>query len=293
MSQDLGRLSINRATTGPWPLRELVAACVERGISGIGLWREDVTELGVQEAARVVRDAGMSVTSLCRGGFFTDPDPAERQLRRDDNRRAIDEAATLGTDVLVLVCGGLPPGDTDLPGARTRVVDAIAELVPYASERGVRLAIEALHPMFCSDRSVVSTLDQALDIADQSSVEAVGVVVDAYHVWWDPRLDEAVRRAGERIVAFQVCDWVTPLPEGVLTGRGVMGDGCIPLRSLRRAVDGAGYDGPIEVEIFSDALWNRPGPEVLELIVARYLAHVVEESEQSPNAPRNDSRSPT
>lgn len=283
MSQDLARLSINRATIRQWPLRELVGACVQRGIPNIGLWREDVTDLGAQAAARLVRDAGMSVTSLCRGGFFTDPAPAQRKLSRDDNRRAIDEAATLGTDVLVLVCGGLPPGDTDLLGARSRVSDAIAELAPYASQRGVRLAIEALHPMFCSDRSVVSTLDQALDIAEQFSADAVGVVVDAYHLWWDPRLDDAIGRAGERIVAFQVCDWVTPLPEGVLTGRGVMGDGCIPLRSLRRAVDGAGYDGPIEVEIFSDALWDRPGPEVLGLIVERYLAHVVEEPPPSPN----------
>lgn len=290
MRDDLARLSINRATTRQWPLRELVAACVERGISGIGLWREDVTELGTEGAARLVRDAGMSVTSLCRGGFFTDPDPAQRRRRRDDNHRAIDEAATLGTEVLVMVSGGIPHGDTDLADARSRVVDAIAELVPYASQRGVRLAIEALHPMFCSDRCVVSTLDQALDIAEQSPAEAVGVVVDAYHVWWDPRLDEAVRRAGERIVAFQVCDWVTPLPEGVLTGRGVMGDGCIPLRSLRRAVDSAGYGGPIEVEIFNDTLWNRPGPEVLELIVERYLAHVVEEPQPGPTVPRNDSR---
>ncbi len=290
MRDDLARLSINRATTRQWPLRELVAACVERGISGIGLWREDVTELGTEGAARLVRDAGMSVTSLCRGGFFTDPDPAQRRRRRDDNHRAIDEAATLGTEVLVMVSGGIPHGDTDLADARSRVVDAIAELVPYASQRGVRLAIEALHPMFCSDRCVVSTLDQALNIAEQSPAEAVGVVVDAYHVWWDPRLDEAVRRAGERIVAFQVCDWVTPLPEGVLTGRGVMGDGCIPLRSLRRAVDSAGYGGPIEVEIFNDTLWNRPGPEVLELIVERYLAHVVEEPQPGPTVPRNDSR---
>ncbi|MGI8720756.1 MAG: sugar phosphate isomerase/epimerase family protein [Geodermatophilaceae bacterium] len=290
MSEGLARLSINRVTTRHWPLRELVSACMERGIGGIGLWREDVTELGAEAAARLVHDAGMSVTSLCRGGFFTDPDPTQRQLRRDDNRRAIDEAATLGTEVLVLVCGGLPPGDTDLLGTRSRVTDAIAELAPYAGERGVRLAIEALHPMFCSDRSVVSTLDQALDIAEQSPFDAVGVIVDAYHVWWDPRLADAVSRAGERIVAYQVSDWVTPLPKGVLTGRGVMGDGCIPLRSIRQAVDSTGYVGPIEVEIFNDRLWNRPGPEVLELIVARYLAHVVEEPQPSSTVPRTNSR---
>ncbi len=285
MSPDLARLSVNRATTQRWPLPELVAGCAERGIPGIGLWRSDVTEFGAEGAARIVRDAGMSVTSLCRGGFFTTSDPAEHQQRHDDNRRAIDECATLGTEVLVLVSGGLPEGDTDLVGARSRVVDAIAELVPYASERGVRLAIEALHPMFCSDRCVVSTLDQAVDIAERSPVGAVGVVVDAYHLWWDPRLAEVISRAAERIVAFQVCDWVTPLPEGALTGRGLMGDGCIPLRSLRRAVDNAGYDGPIEVEIFNDTLWNRPGPEVLDLIVDRYLSQVVDLPQAPPTAP--------
>lgn len=271
---DLAALSINRATTKHRPLRELALACAERGIGGIGLWREDVAELGAGTAARVARDAGLIVTSLCRGGFFTATEPAERRQRRDDNRRAVDEAAAVGTDVLVLVAGGLPDGDTDLAGARTRVADAIADLVPYAADRGVRLAIEPLHPMFCSDRCVVSTLDQALDIADGHSAKSVGVVVDAYHVWWDSRLSEAMKRATGRIAAFQVSDWVTPLPAGVVTGRGMMGDGCIPLRQMRWAVEAAGYAGPIEVEIFDEALWRRPCTDVLDLVVQRYLAHV-------------------
>jgi sugar phosphate isomerase/epimerase len=268
---DLTNLSINRATIRQWSVAELVDGCARRGIGGVGLWREDVAELGAAAAAALVHDAGLAVTSLCRGGFFTATDPAERRRRHDDNRRAVDEAAALGTDVLVLVSGGLADGgarvSSDLAGARARVADAIAELAPYAGERGVRLAIEALHPMFCSDRCVVSTLDQALDIAEANPADAVGVIVDAYHLWWDPRLDEAIRRAGDRIAAYQVSDWVTPLPEGVLTGRGLMGEGCIPLRELGRAVADAGYTGPTEVEIFNDELWGMPGGEVLDRIV--------------------------
>jgi sugar phosphate isomerase/epimerase len=267
-----GELSVNRASIRQWSVAELVDGCARRGVGGVGLWREDVAELGTAKAAALVREAGLAVTSLCRGGFFTATDPAERRRRHDDNRRAVDEAAALGTDVLVLVSGGLPDGSTDLAAARGRVADAVGELAPYAGERGVRLAIEPLHPMFCSDRCVVNTLDQALDLAEAHPADAVGVVVDAYHVWWDPGLATAIRRAADRIAAYQVSDWVTPLPEGVLTGRGLMGDGCIPLGELGAAVADAGYAGPVEVEIFNDELWSRPGDEVLDRIVERYRA---------------------
>jgi sugar phosphate isomerase/epimerase len=276
------RLSINRASIRQWSLPELVTACAAEGVGGVGLWRDDVAELGAARAAALVHDAGLAVTSLCRGGFFTDAEPAQRRRRHQDNERAVDEAAELGTDVLVLVCGGLPGCSSDLAGARSRVAEAIAELAPYAARRGVRLAIEPLHPMFCSDRCVVSTLDQALDIAEHSPADAVGVIVDAYHIWWDPRLHQAIRRAQGRIAAYQVSDWVTPLPEGVLTGRGLMGDGCIPLRSLGQAVAEAGYTGPVEVEIFNDELWSRPGSDVLRLIIERYLAHVAGEPAMEP-----------
>ena len=194
---------------------------------------------------------------LCRGGFFT------ADGWREENLRAIEEAATLGTSVLVLVSGGLPAGSRDVDGARRRVADAIAELAPHAAAAGVTLAIEPLHPMFCADRCVVSTLGQALDIAERFDPGVVGVVVDAYHVWWDDTVYAQIARAGARIAAFQVCDWVTPLPEGVLLGRGLPGDGCIELRRLREAVDAAGYTGPVEVEVFSAEVWARPGREVL------------------------------
>ncbi|WP_405409705.1 sugar phosphate isomerase/epimerase family protein [Streptomyces decoyicus] len=280
----LDRLSLNQQTLRQWSLPELADGCARAGVRGVGLWRAPVQEYGVAAAARLVRDAGLRVTSLCRGGFFTALDPGERAAALDDNRAAVDEAAALGTDTLVLVSGGLPAGSRDLPGARERVADALGELGPYAAERGVRLAVEPLHPMYAADRCVVSTLAQALDLAERFPAEQVGVVVDTYHLWWDDTVGAQIGRAGRadgtaqengsRIAAFQLADWVTPLPEGVLLGRGQLGDGVVDLRWFRQRVEAAGYRGPVEVEIFQPALWARDGTEVLAEIVDRFLTHV-------------------
>ncbi|MER8042848.1 sugar phosphate isomerase/epimerase family protein [Streptomyces sp. NPDC094032] len=261
------RLSVNQMTVKQLPLPELVAHCVRLGIPGVGLWREPVRAYGVEAATALVRDAGLAVTTLCRGGFFTTDGWEE------DNRAAIDEAAALGTDTLVLVSGGLPEGSRDLPGARARIADAIGVLAPYAGERGVRLAIEPLHPMFASDRCAVSTLDQALDIAERFPATQVGVTVDTYHLWWDDRAPAAVTRAGAagRIHSFQLADWTTPLPAGVLNGRGQLGTGAIDLAAWAALVEKAGYTGPVEVELFNDALWARDGVEVLEETVEAFL----------------------
>ncbi|MFF0232934.1 sugar phosphate isomerase/epimerase family protein [Micromonospora sp. NPDC005254] len=265
----LERFSFNQATAQHWPLPEVVAGCVAANVPGIGLWREPVTQYGLARSAKLVRDAGLAVTSLCRGGFFSGDD------WRAENLRAIEEAAVLGAPELVLVSGGLPPGSRDIDGTRARVAEAIGELAPHAAAAGVRLAIEPLHPMFSADRCVIATLGQALAIAERFDPAVVGVVVDAYHVWWDDTVYAQIARAGARIAAFQVCDWVTPLPEGVLLGRALPGDGCIELRRLREAVDAAGYVGPIEVEVFSAEVWARPGAEVLDAAITGYLRHVV------------------
>ena len=274
---DLARLSINQETLKQWSLPELAKGCTALGVTSVGLWRAPVQEYGVERAARLMSDSGLTVTSLCRGGFFTAADPALRAAALEDNRAAIDEAAALGTGTLVLVSGGLSEGDRDIAAARERVAGAIGSLAPYAAERGVRLAIEPLHPMYASDRCVVSTLDQALDIAERFPAEQVGVVVDTYHLWWDDRVPAGIVRAGQggRIACFQLADWVTPLPEGVLLGRGQLGDGCVDLRGFREQVDAAGYRGPVEVEIFNPALWARDGGEVLAEIADRYRLHVL------------------
>jgi sugar phosphate isomerase/epimerase len=274
---DLARLSINQETLRQWSLPELADGCNAFGVTQVGLWRAPVQEYGVERAARLMRDSGLTVTSLCRGGFFTESDPKRRAAALDDNRAAIDEAAALGTGTLVLVSGGLPAGDHDIAAARERVAEAVAVLAPYAAERAVRLAVEPLHPMYASDRCVVSTLGQALDIAERFPAEQVGVVVDTYHLWWDDAAPAQIVRAGAggRIACFQVADWVTPLPEGVLLGRGQLGDGCVDLRGLREQTDAAGYGGAVEVEIFNPGLWARDGAGALAETAERYRRHVL------------------
>jgi sugar phosphate isomerase/epimerase len=274
---DLTRFSINQMTVKQLSMPELVGACRELGVGNVGLWREPVQAYGVEKTAKLVRDAGLTVTTLCRGGFLTATEPDARAAALADNRRAVDEAATLGTEVLVLVSGGLPAGSKDLHGARERIADALAELGPYAEEHGVKLAIEPLHPMYASDRCVVSTLTQALDLAERFPAHQVGVTVDTYHIWWDDRAPAQIARAGAggRIHTFQLADWTTPLPEGVLNGRGQIGDGAIDMREWKGYVEAAGYTGAIEVELFNDGLWARDGREVLAETAERFVRHAL------------------
>jgi len=268
----LDRLSLNQATVKHLGLTEAVALCVRHDIPAIGLWRDRVAEAGLAETAAAVRAAGLRVSSLCRGGFFTVADPDRRRAALADNLAAIAEAAELGTGTLVLVCGGLPPGQRDLGLARRMVEDAIGSLVPEAQRLGVRLGIEALHPMFCADRCVISSLGEAVDLALVFPADAVGVVVDTYHVWWDARLAGEIARAGQRIVSFQVCDWVLPLPADTLLGRGHLGDGCIDFGTVAAAVTAAGYDGDVEVEIFNAEVWGAPPDQTAATVKERFAA---------------------
>jgi sugar phosphate isomerase/epimerase len=268
---DIARLSLNQATTQNWSVKEAVEGCVRHGIPSIALWRHKIAETGLQESARLVRDAGLHVSSVCRGGMFPAATATELHAKIEDNFRAVDEAAELKADSLVLVVGGCL--GVSLPDARTMVADGLAALVPYARERGVRLGLEPLHPMYAGDRSVLNTIDQALQMASPYAANEVGVILDTFHIWWDPTVYEQIERSRERIFGFHVCDWLVPLPD-VLLGRGVMGDGVIDNRSLRQAVDEAGYSGPIEVEIFNQQLWDSPGDEVLARVVDRFTSLV-------------------
>jgi sugar phosphate isomerase/epimerase len=269
---DLTRLSLNQMTTNFWGVREAAEGCALAGISWIGLWRDKVQEAGLKESARIVRDAGLKVSSLCRGGMFPAATKAERAARIDDNRRAVDEAAVLGTDVLVLVCGAAP--DRDIDAARGMVEEGIEQVLPYAERAGVRLGIEPLHPAFAADRSVISTLGEANDIVERLGSPQLGVVIDVYHVWWDPELYREIERSAGQILGFHVDDWLRGGGDP-LTSRGIMGDGVIELRRMREAVEAAGYAGPIEVEIFNEEVWAMPGDDALDLVAARYLEHVL------------------
>ena len=267
----LSRLSLNQRTTASWSLPEAIQGCVDAGLGAIGIWREQLAEVGLDEACRLVAESGLRVSSLCRGGFFTTADPAEAAAAEARNREAIEEVAALNAATLVLVPGGLPTGDRDLQGARDRAARAIERLVPYAHELGVNLGIEPMNPIYAADRGVISTLEQALDIAERFDPADVGVVVDTFHVWWEPGVADQVHRAGQRIVSYQICDWITPLPADTLLARGMMGDGHIDFPTFSRSVARAGYRGDIEVEIFNADLWAAPPTEVVDTMAKRYL----------------------
>lgn len=271
LSGDATLLSLNTATLGPArSLEDAVEGCLRHGIGGISPWRDKIAEVGLKEAERMIKRAGLRVTGVCRGGMFTASDEAGRARALVENRRAVDEAASLGAECLVLVVGGLPPGSKDIAGARRQVADGIAATLDYARSVDVRLAIEPLHPMSAADRACVNTLAQALDLCDSLGA-GIGVAVDIYHVWWDPDLNAQIARGGRdgRLYAYHICDWLVPTRD-MLTDRGMMGDGVVDLRAIRATMEQAGYRGLCEVEIFSATnWWPKPIDDILGTMVAR------------------------
>ena len=262
---DPAKLSLNTATVRKqWTLAQAIEGCARHGIRGIAPWRDKLAEMGLKQAARAIKANGLTVTGLCRGGFFTSPNFLE------DNLRAIEEAHELGAQCLVLVVGGLLPGSKDLNLSRQKILEGISKILPEARKAGLPLAIEPLHPMQAADRACVNTLEQALDICDALG-EGVGVAVDVYHVWWDPKLEQQIKRAGKkRILAYHICDWLVPTRD-LLNDRGMMGDGIIELERIRNWMEAAGYLGFHEVEIFSERdWWRRDADEVLRTLQERH-----------------------
>jgi sugar phosphate isomerase/epimerase len=268
------RLAINQATTmKQWTLREAVEGYAAKDIRGISVWRDKLAECGVDDAAKLLQEYGMTVTGLCRGGMFPANDDGGRQIAYDENRRAVDEAAAIDARCLVMVCGGLPDGSKDMADARKQVADGLERMLPYARDAGVPVAIEPLHPMTAADRACVNTLEQALDLCDALG-SGVGVAVDVYHVWWDPKLEGQIARAGSRILGFHVCDWLVPTVD-LVWDRGMMGDGVIDIPRIRGWVEAAGYRGFNEVEIFSERnWWQRDPEEVVDNCIERYAKYV-------------------
>jgi sugar phosphate isomerase/epimerase len=256
------QLSLNTATVRKqWNLAQIIDGCARHGIRGISPWRDQIAALGLKKAASLIRQNGLCVTGLCRGGFF-----AEKNWK-DDNLRAVEEAHELGAPALILVVGGMPPESKNIFSFRKHVQDCIAEVLPEARKAGVPLAIEPLHPMQVT-RAAVNTLEQALDMCDALG-EGVGVAVDVYHVWWDPKLQSQLKRAGKRILGYHICDWL-PATRDLFNDRGMMGDGVIDLPLIRSWVEAAGYRGFQEVEIFSELdWWQRDPDEVLEICKKR------------------------
>ena len=263
------RLSLNTATTrAQWKLDQAIEGCARHGFGGIAPWRDQLQSLGAEKAARQIRDAGLGVSGLCRGGWFT-AEGALTDTVLDDNRRAVDEAVTIGAECLVMVVGGLAPRSRDIESARAMIEEGLVRTLDYARTVGMKIAIEPLHPMYAADRAAVNTMRQALDICDRLG-DGIGVAADVYHIWWDPEVREQIERAGkERLMAFHLCDWLVPTTD-MLNDRGMMGDGVIDIAGLRKSVEAQGFSGLNEVEIFSaENWWKRDGDEVMRTIIER------------------------
>ena len=267
---DLSKLCIHTITTKPWNIEQAAKNYAANGVTGITVWRDALENRNIKATGDLLRDYGLSVVSLCRGGFFPNRDQHKRNLALADNRRAIEEAFELGTKLIVLVCGADPT--QSLEDSRAQIEEGIAAIIPDAKAAGIRLAIEPLHPMFADTRSAINTLSQANDLCEKLNSPSVGVAVDVYHLWWDPNLEQEIKRCGENnsLLAFHICDWKSPTVD-LLNDRGLMGEGCIPIRKIRSGVEAAGFTGFNEVEIFSTDYWNEDQSVFLEKIVNAYL----------------------
>jgi sugar phosphate isomerase/epimerase len=258
-------------TTNPWSLEQSLEGYVKAGVTGITAWRHHIEPYGVKEAARMIRESGLQLVSLCRGGYFCATSGQAREEAKAENHRIIDEAVALGAPLVVLVPGAVP--GLDLAEARHQIIAAIMDLLPHAQDAGIKLGIEPLHPMYADNRSAINTLEQANNIVTALDNKHLGVVIDVYHLWWDPFLKAEIERAGKSIFAFHVSDWRTPT-EDILNDRGLMGEGCINIRQIRGWVEGMGFTGPIEVEIFSNRYWSQDQASFVERIKRAYLEHV-------------------
>ncbi|MBX3252876.1 MAG: sugar phosphate isomerase/epimerase [Chitinophagaceae bacterium] len=269
---DLSRLCIHTITTKPWDIETAARRYAAAGVKGITVWRDALEGRDIRQTGNMLRNEGLSIVSLCRGGFFPATDKNKRKLAIDDNRKAIEEAAALGTSLIVLVCGADPA--QNLEDSRKQIQEGIETVLPEAAATGVKLAIEPLHPMYADTRSAINTLAQANDMAEAIHSPWVGVAVDVYHLWWDPALEQEIKRCGENdhLFAFHVCDWKSPTTD-MLLDRGLMGEGCIPVRQICSWVEATGFTGFNEVEIFSTQYWKEDQPVFLEKIIKAYKEH--------------------
>ena len=270
---ELSKLCVHTITTKPWNINDAAKNYAASGVKGITVWRDALTGRNIRQTGQMLREHDLSIVSLCRGGFFPSVDPEKRKLALDDNRKAIEEAFELGTQLIVLVCGADPAQSLD--DSRKQIQEGIAELIPEASAAGIKLAIEPLHPMYADTRSAINTLSQANDMTEALNSPWVGVAVDVYHLWWDPNLEKEIERCGKNnaLLAFHICDWKTPTID-FLNDRGLMGEGCIPIRKIRRCVENTGFNGFHEVEIFSTKYWKMDQSEFLKQIIKAYQVFI-------------------
>lgn len=268
--EDFSRLCVHTITTKPWNIEEAVMQYTKAGVNGISVWRDTLENRNISQTGNLIRESGLEIVSLVRGGFFPSVSKEKRLKAVEENKIAIDESAELGSPMVVLVCGADP--EQSLEESRSQIRDGIEAILPYARERNVKLSVEPLHPMYADTRSAINTLGQANDLVEAIGDTGLGVAIDVYHLWWDQMLQKEIVRCGEHdnIFAFHICDWLSPTND-MLTDRGLMGEGCIPVREIREWVEKAGFAGYVEVEIFSERWWAEDQHYFLENIKKAYM----------------------
>lgn len=239
----LPRVSINEITTQRWSFAEDVEAYARLdAVQGIGVWRDKLGDTDVGQAAKRVRDAGMTVTSLSYAGMFTQG--IDKQI--EDGRRAIEQAKALGTDTLLVIAG--PRLGVDLLDGDRLTREGLEALAPDSEAAGVTLSLEPLHPMDVTKWSTVVTITQALDLIE--GIRGVKLMFDTWNTWWDPEVGAGIQRTGGLgIQCIQVADWQHPADNP--RDRVPPGEGVAPLSELLGMVKDAGYEGWYEVEIMS------------------------------------------
>ena len=270
---DFSRLCVHSITTKNWSIEQIAEHYPGAGIPAVSVWRQNLQDRSPAQTGELLRSSGLDIVSLVRGGFFPSISPLQRDEAVRDNMKAIDDASALGSPLLVLVCGADPGQSLEI--SRNQIRQGIERILPHAVQQQVKLALEPLHPMYADTRSAVNTLKQANDLVEEIGDSALGIALDVYHLWWDPDLRREILRCGKRgnIFAFHVCDWKVPTGD-MLNDRGLMGEGCIPIRQIRQWVEAAGFDGYIEVEIFSETWWAADTGDFLEKIKTAYLDNV-------------------
>jgi sugar phosphate isomerase/epimerase len=266
---DLSQLCVHTITTKPWNIEEAAKNFSAEGVKGITVWRDALANRNIKQSGQLLRNHGLEIVSLCRGGFFPNKDKQKRKVAIEDNLKAIEEASEFGAPLIVLVCGADP--SQSLKDSRKQIQEGIETILPQASAAGIKLAIEPLHPMYADTRSAINTLAQANAMATEINSPHVGVAVDVYHLWWDPFLEEEIKRCGENnhLFAFHICDWNVPTTD-MLLDRGLMGDGCIPVNKIRSWIEATGFNGFYEVEIFSNKYWQQDQDQFLKKIIKAY-----------------------
>ena len=272
---DLNKISLNTATVrAQWDLKEIIEACLRHNICAIAPWRDQIHEIGLKKISKMIRDSQLKVSSLCRGGMFPQKNKILFKKNIEDNLLAIDEAKSINADCLVLVVGGIPEDSCDIEGARKQVLEGILNILDYAKKNKMPLGIEPLHPMYAADRACINTIKQALNICNKINDDFLGIVLDVYHIWWDPDLEESIQKTKGKILGYHVCDWHRDTND-ILLDRGMMGDGIVDIKKISNWISKAGYDNLVEVEIFSKNIWwSKPGDEVIQIVKNRFLEYV-------------------